>query len=269
VNVLSGCSGIGGLDLGFKAAGGYRTVCYIEWEAYPQSVLLDRMREGLLDSAPIWNDFKTFDGRPWRGVVDIFVAGIPCQPHSHAGKRGAASDDRNLWPDMRRITSEVEPRVVVVENVPGLFSGPQAYGFQIVGELQELGYVVVKRTLSARSVGAPHLRERVFVIGIRVADGRNVGNNYEEQVFSGRSSSNLCSDTRTVLPTFDAFKQVGSVEELFGRSDIPEPLIRRSNDGLPYRMDRIKGIGNAVVPQVAFQIAEEIKMIIEVRYETP
>ena len=97
---LSLFSGYGGFSLGLRLAGiPARTVCYVEWDRYCQRVLQARIADGHLDDAPIWDDIKSFDGRPWCGAVDILSAGFPCQPHSNAGLRRGADDDRNLWPD--------------------------------------------------------------------------------------------------------------------------------------------------------------------------
>ena len=99
-NVLSVCSGTGGLDLGLRlAVPCARTVCYLEREAYAAAVLAARMEEEALDAAPIWTDLRTFDGKPWRGVVDCVLGGYPCQPFSFAGKRAGENDERHLWPD--------------------------------------------------------------------------------------------------------------------------------------------------------------------------
>ena len=107
--VLSLCSGGGGLDLGVRIAlPGAGAVCYVENEFKACEVLASRIAAGELDDAPIWSDLRTFEGGPWRGVVDIVVAGYPCQPHSYAGLRRGADDERDLWPDVARVLREVE-----------------------------------------------------------------------------------------------------------------------------------------------------------------
>ena len=101
---LSLCSGGGGLDLGLELAlGSVSTVCWVEWEAFAIEYLAARMEEGCLAPAPLWTDLRTFDGKPWRGVVDTLTAGYPCQPFSTAGKRRGEDDPRHLWPHVRRI----------------------------------------------------------------------------------------------------------------------------------------------------------------------
>lgn len=120
VNVLSLCSGAGGLDLGVRMAlPTTRTVCYVEIEAYAAEVLACRMEEGRLDSAPLWTDLRTFDGRPWRGAVDLVIGGYPCQPFSVAGARRGADDPRHLWPHIARILRELDRPCAFFENVSG------------------------------------------------------------------------------------------------------------------------------------------------------
>jgi len=115
---LSLCSGAGGLDLGLHlACHGYRTVGHVERDAYAAAVLVARMEDAALDPAPVWDDLATFDGRPWRGAVDIVTAGYPCQPFSVAGKRRGVDDPRHLWPHVARIIAETEPSFVFLENV--------------------------------------------------------------------------------------------------------------------------------------------------------
>jgi hypothetical protein len=148
LNVLDCFSGYGGFSLGLRLAfpdADFRTVAYIEWDKYCQELLQQRFRDDppTLDPAPIWDDIKSFDGRPWRGTVDILTAGFPCQPHSNAGLRKGADDDRNLWPDCLRVISEVAPRTgILLENVPGILVGSDGrppYGGTVVGELAEVG----------------------------------------------------------------------------------------------------------------------------------
>ena len=161
--VISICTGAGGLDLGFRLAHpAARTVCYVEREAFPVVNLVAAMEANLLDAAPVWDDLQTFDGSPWRGVVDWLIGGIPCQPHSVAGKKRGAADERNLWPDARRVIGECLPGAIFLENVPGI----ARYYFDIIGpELRGLGYRTEEGFFSAEEVGAPHIRERFFVLG--------------------------------------------------------------------------------------------------------
>lgn len=180
--VLSLCSGVGGLDLGLKLAmPTSRTVAYMEIEAYACEILVKRMQEKILDPAPLWSDIKSFDGKPWRGKVDLITGGYPCQPFSVAGKKLGEKDPRHLWPHVRRIVSEVEPTLCFFENVGGHLQ----LGFeQVHDDLQGLGYKVKAGLFTAEEVGAPHRRERLFILAYR-NDGRcnSRGNdNTERQV---------------------------------------------------------------------------------------
>lgn len=121
-----------------------------------------------MDQAPVWDDLTTFDGRPWRGVVDLVSAGFPCQPWSAAGQRGGTDDARWLWPDIARLVAETRARFVFVENVPGLASGG-GLG-EVLGGLADLGFDAEWLGLAAADVGASHRRERLFVLGWQVAD---------------------------------------------------------------------------------------------------
>jgi len=136
------------------------TVGYIEIEPYCQEIIQARIKDGLLDDAPIWPDIRAFDGRECRGLVDIVTGGFPCQPHSHAGKRKGKADERNLWPDTLRVIRDVEPEYVLLENVRGLADGVNPYAAEVVGGLSEAGYDAGWGLLSAAHVGAPHLRWR-------------------------------------------------------------------------------------------------------------
>jgi len=164
--ILSLFSGYGGLDLACDAAwpGGAHAVAYCERDAYAQAILLARMEEETMVPAPIWSDVTTFDGEPWRGIVDIVTAGFPCQPFSVAGKKKGQDDERWLWHDIERVLREVRARWVVLENVPGLVRlglGP------VLGGLASLGYDAEWSVLGADDVGAAHKRDRIFILARR------------------------------------------------------------------------------------------------------
>ena len=178
-NILDCFSGYGGFALGLRLAysdADFKTVCYIEWDKYCQQVIQARIGDGHLDDAPLWDDIKRFDGRPWCGVVDILTAGFPCQPHSNAGLRKIArglSDDRDLWPDCLRVISEVGAKRVILENVPGILvgnGGRPPYGGTVVGELAEIGYDAEWRVVYAADAGAPHKRARWWLLAYPNAD---------------------------------------------------------------------------------------------------
>jgi DNA (cytosine-5)-methyltransferase 1 len=125
------------------------------------------MEEQALDQAPIWSDLVTFDTGPWRGRVDIVTAGFPCQPFSAAGQRRGVDDDRWLWPDIARIIGDVGPRYVFLENVPGLVRGGLPH---VVADLASLGFDAEWGLLSAAAVGAPHRRQRFWLLADTASD---------------------------------------------------------------------------------------------------
>lgn len=171
--VLSLCTGYGGLDLGLRlAVPRARVVCHVEIEAFAVENLVSQMAKGRVDSAPIWSNLKTFDGRPWRGKVDCIVGGYPCQPFSIAGRRLGAADPRHLWPSVSRIAAEILPEWVFFENV----SNHLKLGFREVGaDLEGLGYCVEPGLFSSAEVGASHLRKRLFILGHLEGERRRKG----------------------------------------------------------------------------------------------
>lgn len=169
---MSLCSGYGGIDLGLRLAiPSARTICYVEREATVAAILAARFEDagqagdvGTLDPAPIWSDLRTFDGKPWRGLVDLLCAGYPCQPFSCAGLQLGVADPRHLWPHVARIIAEAEPEWVFLENVGNHLK----IGFrEVASELRRMGYSVEARLFSAEEVGAPHLRQRLFALAHR------------------------------------------------------------------------------------------------------
>src|SRR5258708_26690806 len=160
---LALCAGTGGLELGLQLAlrDAYRTVAYVEREAFAAATLVARMEDEALDRAPVWDDLKTFDGRPWRGIVDLISGGYPCQPFSTAGQRLGASDPRHLWPEFARLIREIEPPLVFCENVDAHLR----LGFaEVLGELRGLGYTVEAGLFSAAEMGATHPPKRLFFL---------------------------------------------------------------------------------------------------------
>ncbi len=144
---------------------GWRTVCAVEFAAYPRSVLLARQRDGMLPAFPVWDDVRTFDGKPWRGHVDVVTGGFPCQDISVAGKGDGLDGERSgLWSEMARIIGEVQPRFAFVENSPMLTSRGLD---KVLGDLSALGYDAEWGVVGASDAGAPHRRERIWIL----ADG--------------------------------------------------------------------------------------------------
>ena len=157
------CAGSGIGSLLFERLGIARTVCYVERDAYCGRLLQQRMADGWLAPAPIWDDLRDFDGRPWRGLADFVFGGIPCQPWSVAGKQQGADDEHDPWPDFLRVVREVGPRCCLVENVPGIIRAPGGLS-RILGDLADAGFDAEWGVVSAAGVGAPHLRKRLWVV---------------------------------------------------------------------------------------------------------
>ena len=148
---------------------GWRTVCAVEFAAYPRSVLLARQRDGMLPPFPVWDDVRTFDGRPWRGRVDVVSGGFPCQDISIAGKGDGLDGERSgLWTEFARIIGEVQPRFAFVENSPMLTSRGLD---RVLADLSTLGYDAEWGVVGADDAGAPHRRERIWILAYSNNDG--------------------------------------------------------------------------------------------------
>ena len=159
-NLLSLYSGIAGLELGISHVIPTNTVAYCERELSCIRLLIKRAEEGLLDAAPIYTDVSTFpDSFP--EPVDIICAGFPCQPWSTNGKQLGKEDPRNLWPDVSRLIRGLGVSIVFLENVPGIL---RYYYDTIRPELREMGYEVTEGLFSASETGAPHKRQRLFIL---------------------------------------------------------------------------------------------------------
>lgn len=154
-------AGAGGGILGGKLLG-WRTVCAVEIDDYARRVLCARQDDGSLPPFPIWDDIRTFDGKPWRGVVDIVTGGFPCQDISVAGTgKGLDGERSGLWTEMARTIREVGPRYVLVENSPALTA--RGLG-RVCGDLAAMGYDARWGVLGAVDAGAPHRRERIWIV---------------------------------------------------------------------------------------------------------
>lgn len=144
---------------------GWRTVCAVELDAYARSVLLARQRDGLLPRFPVWDDVRTFDGKPWRGRVQVVSGGFPCQDISAAGKGAGLDGERSgLWGDMARVIGEVRPDYAFVENSPVLTS--RGLG-RVLADLAAMGFDARWGVLGARHVGACHRRDRIWICAHR------------------------------------------------------------------------------------------------------
>ena len=215
MNELALFAGAGGGILGGKLLG-WRTVCAVEWEPYAASVLAARQNDGLLPPFPIWDDVQTFDGKPWRGIVDIVSGGFPCQAYSTAAAGRNTADD--LWPEMRRIVADVAPRYIFAENVSRVAID------QAADDCESMGYKTRAISLSASDMGADHIRERYWLLAYADNDSELL--------------RSVNAETRWMQELGEGVWK-----------DYPESL--RMDDGVAARMDRLKAIGNGQVPAVA------------------
>lgn len=256
---LSLFSGTGGGLLATQHLLKWRTVCYVEWDKYAVEVLKARIRDGYIHDAPIWDDAFTFDGRPWTGLVDIVSAGFPCQPFSTAGKGLAEYDPRNGWPSTIRIIREVRPRIAWLENVPGLLAKP--YFGTILGELAEEGYRVRWDCVSAQEVGAPHLRERLWIVAYAEHNeqtGQHSSIERQKAFDPDRNGKarNVADTTIERLERAESARTVrtdGRIAERGGSSWqwwTTEPDVGRVANGVASRVDRLRATGNGQVPGV-------------------
>ena len=228
---LSLFSGIGGLDLAAEWAG-FETVGQCEWADYPTKVL-----EKHWPNVPRWRniyDFGAveFERRTGQKTVDCISGGFPCQPHSVAGKREASDDERDLWPEMRRVISEIKPRWVVGENVRGLLSSEDGRFFRgILGDFANLGYDVAWCVTSAAAVGAVHRRERLAIIAYAHEHGLQ-GRVLEEQ-------SGVSKLLSAALDSRDLLHEIP-------KDELPKSGICSSLNGIPHGMDDLRAYGNSV-----------------------
>ena len=306
-------AGAGGGILGGKMLG-WRTVCAVEIEKYPRNVLLQRQRDGILEPFPIWDDVRTFDGKPWCGKVDVISGGFPCQDISSAGrglgiKRGERS---GLWREYARIIREVRPHYCFVENSPML----TVRGLGIVlGDLAALGYDAAWKVLSAGDCGAPHERARMWIVAKdtnsdsswqlqpqgTVEEKRRRPCDIREEVAESKITRLDIVQQRTEAERRSDLRRGNGPDEITHLSDATdkrdvrriwrvgadgpscprgegdgrgtasdlcrewwkaEPGLGRVADGVAYRVDRIKAIGNGQVPIVAARAFCELMEVI-------
>ncbi len=299
-------SGIGGLDLAAEWAG-FRTVGQVEYANYPFRVL--RQRFGRM---PRWRDIRDVTGEAIIercGVPTVISGGFPCQPHSLAGKRLASCDERDLWGELARVVREVKPRWFVGENVAGIRSSESGRFFgRVLRDLAEMGYTVGWGSWEAADAGAPHHRERVFIVAhspnLRYSSRADRGGERERDALSSEQGqdTDIWSEPRrcrtdvadTNLPRpqgrvgggvpkrpgkrvarsrgalsdpsrelLDWCGTTGNrrTEPANGRWWDSEPPVGRVADGVPSRVDRLRALGNAVVPQQAYPIFQAIAAI--------
>jgi DNA (cytosine-5)-methyltransferase 1 len=235
-------SGIGGFDLAAEWCG-WENVFHCEWNTFGQKVLKHHFPNSIS-----YNDITKTDFTIHRGAIDIISGGFPCQPYSSAGKRLGKEDERHLWPEMLRAIREIQPSWVVGENVRGLTNWNGGLVFdEVQSELEIEGYEVLPFLLPACAVNAPHRRDRIWFI----AYSKNIGQKYalENGELERRRFGQFYK--RNVWDTFP------SVTPICGGDDgLPKEL-----DNITFskwRQESLKAYGNAIVPQVAYQIFKSI-----------
>jgi DNA (cytosine-5)-methyltransferase 1 len=247
-NVLSLFSGIGGLDLAFKRVFPESNVVgYIERDSYAISVLVARMAEKKLDPAPVYTgDFRDLSPAELPRIHAI-IGGYPCQPFSAAGTRRSENDERYLWPFIADLIRRSRPSVCFFENVAGHIS----LGFsRVLADLAALGFDAEWDCVTAREVGTPQVRRRLFVLAwdLRDADGNIF---YRQR--AKKPPKVVCKDlgcNSKNNPSFPPEPQELEKWREYVRQGGPEPSVYRSPDGVPRRLDaRLRCLGNAVVPQ--------------------
>jgi DNA (cytosine-5)-methyltransferase 1 len=262
MNELALFAGAGGGILGGHLLG-WRTVCAVEWEPYAASILAARQNDGLLPPFPIWDDVRTFDGRPWRGIVNVVSGGFPCQDISVAGKGDGLDGERSgLWSEMARIIGEVRPRFAWVENSPALTS--RGLG-RVLGDLAAMGYDCQWGVISAADAGAPHLRERIWIM----ADANSVRESQQER--SQRYQRGWTGNGSEAARSYASSQHAqGKLAWDIGQEEWPvtrngsfgslrpdggwwaaEPRMGRMAHGVAARSNRLKALGNGQVPQCA------------------
>ena len=184
MNELHLFAGAGGGILGGQLIG-HTCVCAVEWEPFAQAVLVARQNDKTFPPFPIWDNVQTFNGKPWQGIVDVVAGGFPCQDISISGKgKGLSGERSGMWFEMLRIVCEIQPRYCFIENSPMLTSRGLD---RVLADLAGAGFNARWTVLSARDVGAPHLRERMWILAFNTnsvggsirknAVGRNLPSN--------------------------------------------------------------------------------------------
>lgn len=261
MKVLDLFSGIGGFSLGLERAG-METVAFCEIEPFCQKVLKKHW-----PNVPIHDDVRTLDGKQYRGTIDVVCGGFPCQDLSTAGKQAGFGGERSsLYREMLRVVSDCRPKYAVFENVTGLLSGERGRWFaQFLYDLAEVGYHAEWHCISASFLGAQHHRDRVWVIAYANSErpqrsDKESRETYFQDETSERRSAGGASPSG-IAANADQWgeelsRAIGRVRrEKQVKGDkyweaASEPFVCRGTHGIPHRMDRIRALGNAVVPQI-------------------
>lgn len=268
---LSLCSGIGGLDLAAEWAG-FEAVAQCEIDEYASKVLAKNF-----SGVPNLHDIRTVTNERLAGLgirtPTVISAGFPCQPYSLAGKGLGDRDERALWGEVARVVGEILPRWFVGENTPGLFArSNQRYFRRVLDDLAALGYTVGWGILGACDVGAPHKRDRMFILAYANGERRGADEAAEQRACEPLDQKWRRNESRgTDRISGDISDADGDVEQQQEREQSKvgkrfcdsswgeaEPDVGRMVDGVPHRVDRLRYLGNAVVPQQAYPIFEAI-----------
>lgn len=244
MNELALFAGAGGGILGGKLLG-WRTVCAVEIDAYCASVLAARQNDGHLEPFPIWDDVRTFDGKPWRGVVDVVSGGFPCQDISSAGKRAGIGGARSgLWREFARIIGEIRPAFALIENSPHL----RTRGLDVVlGDLAGMGYDARWGVVGADAAGAPHIRKRMW---IRAADADLRGQRAIALDEKMAGASSVCDAHGEVVRESARREERQAAVGVRARRWWESPDDARMAHGLAHKLDRVRATGNGQVAAV-------------------
>ena len=235
LNELHLFAGAGGGILGGMLLG-HRTVCAVEIEPYCRKVLFQRQRDGMLPRFPIWDDVRTFDGKPWRGIVDVVCGGFPCQDIStqsavFGNNDGLDGERSGLWREYARILGEIRPRYAFIENSPNLV----VRGLdRVLCYLAALGMSARWGVIGANAAGYDHLRERIWIVADR--DGFRL---------EGRNDGDTQGSRRP------AIRPMARLRQMQVRTDLPAPDAFGIANGLAGKLDQLKSVGNGQVPEVA------------------
>ena len=231
--VIAFCAGYGGIERGLDLTGvEHRVIAYVEIEAFCIANLVAKMETGELPPAPIYTDLKTFPAHLFRDRVDLITGGYPCQPFSAAGKRLGEDDPRHLWPHIRRHIQAIRPVRCFFENVEGHISLGLS---SVISDLESDDYQSTWGIFSASEVGAPHQRKRVYIMG------------NSDSAFSKRGGipSRVDKEHANTNGRGNEVRDEAPQQWLF------EPRVGRVVDGGSDRVDRLRLLGNGVVPQTA------------------
>ena len=251
-------AGIGGFDLGLERAG-MKCSWQVEIDDYATRVLQKH-----------WPQVKRFRdvrecGKNNLDPVDLICGGFPCQPFSFAGKRKGENDERNMWPETARILGELRPRFALLENVPGLVT--HKYFGRVLGDLAEIGYDCEWDCIPASTFGAPHRRDRLWVIAYSNGERRRSEQISKQGSSHPAKSWNDVTEESLANPYCTEFKKQWKQKPITSQLSTiecdswwaSEPTICRMANGVPNRVDRLKCLGNAVVPQVVEWVGKGIK----------